>query len=226
MAWLRLFSYFVGVAGLLAVLVALEAEHPGTLRFQLTVDGAETSEFSPVEIGQNLLLLASGTILALVARGYAPQRPLAILIGGIVLVCLLGEFDYFLDRLIVDDAWMMLTGVSAALVIAYVYRYGKRLQIALNRIWPSPGLVLLYAGAIILFALAPALSYESFWRSMMGVGYATRGLVAVDEIVELAGYLVCFAGIVEYSIEVRELSAREPAPLAVKRRRTRLGRRR
>lgn len=226
MAWLRLMLYFGGVAGLLAVLVGLESRYPGTLRLEVTVDGASTSEFSPIETGQTLMLIVSGVILALVARGYAPQRPLAVLVGGIVLVCLLRELDFFLDRFVADGAWMMLTGVSVALVIAYVYRHRKRLSIALNRTWPSPGLLLLYAGSIVLFALAPILSFEPLWQSMMGDGYESRVTVAVDEFVELAGYLVCFSGIVEYSIEVRALAVREPAPIAVKRRRTRLGRKR
>ena len=155
MVWLRFLLYFGLIAAISAWLVTLEARHPGSLRLQEFVDPGDalgTSEFSPVEIVQVMILVACGAILALVARDYPSQRPPAILFGGVALVCLIRELDYFLDRLAAENAWQILIGVVAALVIAYCYRHRKRLAIALARLWPSSGLVMLFAGATLLFA--------------------------------------------------------------------------
>ena len=62
------------------------------------------------------------------------------------------ELDYFMDRFIADNFWQVCIAVLAAMVIAYTYRNRRRLQIALGRIWPSPGLTFLFCGAVILFA--------------------------------------------------------------------------
>jgi len=221
--------YFVLIAGLTGILVTLEANHPGTLRleeFRDARDAPGTSEYSPIEICQVLILLSCGTIFSLVARDYPSQRPPAVLFGGVALVCLIRELDYFLDRLVAENAWQILVGAVAALAIAYCFRHRKRLAIALARLWPSSGIVLMFAGATLLFAVVRFLDSELLWRAIMGDGYRHIVTVAVDEFVELSGYLLWFVGTIEFSYEVRAIAAREPQPAAVKRRRTQLGRRR
>jgi hypothetical protein len=229
MIWLRFLAYFALIAGMTALVVALESHHPGSLRLLVYVeptDSVGTSEFSPVEIAQLVILVAAGALLSLIARDYPSQRPLAILLGGIALVCLFRELDYFLDRHVVRNAWQFLVGVSGALVIAYTYRHRRRLGIAFGRLWPSAGIVLLFAGATILFAVVRILASESFWQAVLGASYERVVVNAVDELVELTGYLLWFVGVIEYTVEVRAVAAREPEPVAVKRRRAQLARRR
>ena len=229
MAWLRFLCYFALIGSATALFAAMEALYPGSLRLHEFVEVSDTigtSEYSPLEIAQLIVLAVSGCILWLVARDYPSQRPLAILIGGVALVCLIRELDYFLDRHLVQNAWQFLVGVSAALVITYVYRHRRRLTIALGRLWPSAGLVLVFAGATILFAVVRVVASETLWQSLLGDSYQRIAVNAVDELVETAGYLLWFVGVIEYTVEVRALAARDPEPAAVKRRRTRLGRRR
>jgi hypothetical protein len=211
------------------VLVLLEANYPGTLRLDVFGEATATvgtSEYSPIEIAQVVILAACGAILALIARDYPSQRPPAVLFGGVALVCMIRELDYFLDRLVAENAWQILVGVVAALAIAYCYRHRKRLAIALARLWPSSGLVMLFAGATLLFAVVRFVGSEALWQAIMGDGYRHVVAAAVDEFVELSGYLLWFVGTIEYSYEVRALAGREPEPAAVKRRRTQLGRHR
>ena len=154
MAWARYVLYFVGIAVLAAILVQLEVANPGTLRLQEFVaegDVYGTSEFSSVETVQLLLLLTCGLLMTWVARHSQTQRPLAILFGGLSLIFMIRELHYFFDQYIIDNLWQVLAGICSALLIAYCYRHLKRLNIALARIWPSPGLTLIFAGAVILF---------------------------------------------------------------------------
>lgn len=221
MAWFRYVLYFFGIALLTAVLVRLEVAHPGTLRLQEFVsEGDEygTSEFSTIEIIQLLILLTCGVLMGWVARQSQTQRPLAILFGGLALVFLIRELHYFFDQYIIDNLWQVLAGISGALLIAYCYRHLKRLNIALARIWPSPGLTLIFAGAVILFAYSMLVGHEPLWQAMLGDAYARIIKLAVEEFIELIGYLLWLIGTIEYVYQSKALMEREPKPAAVKRR--------
>jgi hypothetical protein len=221
MAWFRYVLYFFGIASLTALLVQLEVANPGTLHMHEYVadgDAFGTSEFSSVENVQLILLLASGALMGWVARHSNTQRPLAILLGGLALIMLIRELHYFLDQYIIDNLWQVLAGISGALLIAYCYRHLKRLNIALARIWPSPGLTLIYAGAIILFAYSIMVGHEPLWLAMLGDAYARIIKLAVEEFIELIGYLLCLIGTIEYVYQSKALMEREPKPAAVKRR--------
>ena len=221
MAWIRYVLYFFGIALLTAFLVRLEVAHPGTLRLQEFVSGGDeygTSEFSAVEIIQLLILLTCGLLMGWVARHSPTQRPLAFLFGGLALVFMIRELHYFFDQYIIDNLWQVLAGIVGALLIAYCYRHLKRLNIALARIWPSPGLTLIFAGAVILFAYSMLVGHEPLWQAMLGDAYARIVKIAVEEFIELIGYLLWLIGTIEYVYQSKALLQREPKPAAVKRR--------
>jgi hypothetical protein len=221
MAWFRYVLYFFGIALLTAMLVRLEVANPGTLRLQEFVSVSDefgTSEFSTVEIIQLLILLTCGILMGWVARHDQTQRPLAILFGGLALVFLIRELHYFFDQYMIDNLWQVLAGICGALLIAYCYRHLKRLNIALARIWPSPGLTLIFAGAVILFAYSTLVGHEPFWQAMLGDTYKRIIKLAVEEFIELIGYLLWLIGTIEYVYQSKALMEREPKPAAVKRR--------
>ena len=83
-----------------------------------------------------------------------------------------------------------LVAIVGALLIAYCYRHRKRMNIALARIWPSPGLTLIFAGAVILFAYSILVGHEPLWQAMLGEHYARVVKLAVEEFIELIGYLL------------------------------------
>ena len=223
MVWMRYLLYFLGVAGLTYLLTSLEVAYPGSLRLQVFAgpgDTLGTSEFSPIELMQPFILGICGLIMAWVATHYVSQRPIAIPFGGLALAFIIREVDYFLDRYFVDNLWQFLIGVAGALVIAYTYRHRRRLQVALGRLWPSPGLVFLFAGASILFVFARLIGHEPFWQSILGDSYQRIVTLAVEELIELMGYLLWLFGSIEYAYQVRAMIDRAPQPAAVKRRRT------
>lgn len=223
MVWIRYVLYFAGVAALTWSLVALEIAYPGSLRLQTFTDPGDTlgtSEYSPIELMQPVILTFCGMIMAWVAAHYVSQRPIAIPFGGMALAFIVREIDYFLDRYFIDNLWQFLIGVAGALVIAYTYRHRRRLQIALGRLWPSPGLVFLFAGASILFVFARFVGYDPFWMAILGDRYERIVPLAVEELVELMGYMLWLFGSIEYAYQVRAMIGRTPMPAAVKRRKT------
>jgi hypothetical protein len=221
MVWIRYLAYFVSVALVTWALTRLELSSPGSLKLHVVVNDTDvygTSEYSPVEIVQSIILLVCGFVMAWVANYCPSQRPLAFLIGGLALVFLIRELDYFFDRFIIDNLWQALIAVVSAFVIAYTYRHRKRLVVALARIWPSPGLSLLFAGALILFAFAPLVGHEPLWQSIIGEHYLRVTKLAFEEFIELIGYFLWMIGTLDYAFQARAVAFRKPEPAARRRR--------
>ena len=215
MPWLRYFLYFVAIAFITWALTQMELASPGSLKLHVVLSETDrfgTSEFSPIEIIQAIILGACGAIMWWVARYCPTQRPVAILFGGMALAFLIRELDYFLDRFVADNFWQVVTAIVGALVIAYTYRHRKRLQIALARIWPSPGLTFLFAGAVILFAFVRFVGHEPLWMSILGDDYRRIIKLAVEEFIELIGYFLWMIGTIEYAFQARAIAMAEPQP--------------
>ena len=231
MVWPRYIAYFVGITLLTWILTQLEVSFPGSLRLHvLTNPGHElgTSEFSPIEIMQPILIFVCGALMVWVAEYCPSQRPIAVPFGGMALAFMIRELDYFLDRYLVDNLWMVLIGVPAAFVIVYTSRARRRLKIAWARVWPSPGLALLFAGAVILFGFVRLVGQESLWMAILGDQYHQVVLLAVEEFIELVGYFLWLIGTIEYTYQARAIAYKEPRPLAQRlreqRRRLKVGR--
>ena len=190
MVWFRYLSYFIAIAFVTWALTQMEIASPGSLKLHIVVaegDVFGTSEFSPVEIIQAIILGVCGSIMAWVARFCPSQRPIAFLFGGLALIFLIRESDYFLDRFVADNLWQVLIAILGSFLIVYTYRHRKLLTIALARIWPSPGLTLLFAGAVILFAFVSLVGHEPLWMSILGDDYKRITKLAIEEFIELMG---------------------------------------
>lgn len=221
MAWIRYLLYFFGITLVVGVLVRLEVNYPGFLNLQVfpnPTDSLGTSEYSPIELMQPLMLASCGLLMAWVALYCPGQRTLAVAFGGIALACLLRELDFFFDRFLIDNLWQVLIGIAGAVVIAYLYRNFKRLQIAAGRAWPSPGMVLFFAGAVILFGLVHFIGHEPLWQSILGDSYRRPAKLAIEEFVELTGYLFWLVGTIEYVYEAKSIAFQPSLPVARRRR--------
>jgi hypothetical protein len=217
MAWVRYVLYFAGVAGVTFALTQLEINFPGSLKLHVIVNESDqfgTSEFSPIEIIQPIILGVCGLLMAWVAKHCPSQRPIAFPFGGLALVFLIRELDYYFDRFLIDNLWQVLTAIAGALVITYTYRQRRRLKIAWGRIWPSPGIALLFAGAIILFSFVRLVGHEPLWMSIMGDDYQRIVKLAVEEFIELIGYFLWLIGTIEYAYQARAIAYRDPQPAA------------
>ncbi len=220
MALLRYILYFFGVAIITWLLTQLEISSPGSLKLHIHPNAADTlgtSEYSPVEIIQSGILAICGLLLAWVARNCPSQRPVAFLFGGMALVFFIRELHFFLDR-IADNLWQVLVALPTALVIVYTYRHRRRFRIAWGRVWPSPGLAILFSGAIVMFAFVQIVSNENLWMAILGEDYQRVVKLSVEEFMELAAYYLWLIGTIEYTYQSRVIAMREPQPAVAKRR--------
>jgi len=221
MALVRYISYFLGIALVTWLLTQIEIASPGGLKLQVFTHSGDTlgtSEYSPVEIIQPAILVICGLLYAWVARHYPSQRPIAFGFGGLALAFMIRELDFFLDRYVADNFWQVMVALVLSLIIAYTYRHRRRFRIAWLRLWPSPGLTLLFAGATIQFAFVRLVGHEPLWMAMLGDDYLRIIKLAVEEFIELLGYFLWLIGTIEYVFQVRVIATREPLPVAAKRR--------
>jgi hypothetical protein len=223
MALPRYIIYFFGVAIITWLLVQLEISSPGSLKLHIYLnpeDTLGTSEYSPVEIIQLGILVICGLLLTWVAVNCPSQRPVAFLFGGMALAFFIRELHFFLDR-IVDNLWQVLVAVPTALVIVYTYRHRRRFRIAWGRVWPSPGLAILFSGAIVMFAFVLVVSDERLWMAILGEDYRRVVKLALEEFMELVAYYLWMIGTIEYTYQARAIAMREPQSAVVKRRKGR-----
>ena len=224
MVLVRYLLYFIGVALVTWALTQLEIMSPGGLRLQVFTyldDTLGTSEYSPIEFMQPGILTICGLLFAWIAQYCPPQRPIALTFGGIAIIFFIRELDFFLDRFVADNFWQVPVVIIAALIIVYCWRNARRFRIAWLRMWPSPGLTLLFAGALVHFAFAPFIGHEPLWQAVLGDDYRRIVKLAVEEFVELIGYFLWLIGTAEYWFQARAIAVREPKPAAERRRRGR-----
>jgi hypothetical protein len=221
MAWVRYIFYFLGIAFVTWMLTQLEITFPGSLKLHVIVNEGDvygTSEFSPIEIIQPFILGICGLLMAWVAKYCPSQRPIAFPFGGLALAFLIRELDFYFDRYLIDNLWQVLVAVAGAFVITYIYRQRRRMKIAWARVWPSPGMALLFAGAVILFAFVRLVGHEPLWQSILGADYHRVVKLAVEEFIELIGYFLWLIGTIEYVYQAKAIAYREPQPAAQRRR--------
>ena len=60
----------------------------------------------------------------------------------------------------------------------------------------------MFAGAIIEFVFAQMIGHEPLWRALAGDGYQRIVKVAIEEFIELIGYLLWLIGSIEYALQV------------------------
>lgn len=221
MVLIRYILYFLGIALVTGILTQMAIWWPGSLKLQVFTHAGDTlgtSEYSPLEMMQPVILAACGLLCGWVARNCPSQRPIAFLFGGLALAFLIRELDYFLDRYVADNFWQAACAIVAALIITYTYRNWRRFRIAWLRIWPSPGIALLFAGACIQFAFIRFVGHEPLWMAILGDNYQRIIKLAIEEFFEMMGYFLWLIGTIEYAYQARAIAIREPQAAVAKRR--------
>lgn len=220
MVLLRYVLYVLGMAAFTGMFAWIEIATPGALKLHVIETAGDrygTSEHSPVEMVQPALLLICAALYGWVARDCPSQRPIAFVFGGLALGCAVRELHYFLDQNVADNFWQVVVAIILALIIVYGYRQRRRFRVAWLRLWPSPGLTLLFAGCSILFVIVQILGHEPLWLAILGDDYERVVKLAAEEFLELIGYFFILMGTLEYVYQARAIAVREPQAAAARR---------
>ncbi len=212
----RYILYLAGFALVLVLVTSMETGAPGSLGFDPTPD---RSGFAPLQIMQVVVLLVCGLLYVWVAANCPSQRPIAIPFCGFAAVSVLIEVDDWLDDVVTENFGEVTIAVVGAAFLVYAWRQLKRLRIAWIRIWPSSGVTLLFAGAIINFVAVPLVGNEALWLAIAGRNADAETLaLASSELLQTLGYFFWLAGTIEYTYQARAIALRTPVAAAAKRR--------
>lgn len=197
---LRFLVYALAVTALTALTVFWGATSPHGfgLERQFAGSDAQTSELSPIELMQNVLLLYGVTLLVIIALKDRLRRPMAWSLAILLLAFLVRELDFFLDHLIADNVWQVLSALLLAIGIVYGVRQRVRWRQGFRRSWPSAGLAIFLAGVIMLLSFAQLLGNEIIWRTILGDAYIRVIKTAVEEYCELGAYMLMAIGLSEF----------------------------
>jgi hypothetical protein len=198
--FLRYLAYSFGVFFVMLLLLLLARWLPGGLQFERVLADIDvpTSELSPIELLQNLLLVfCIGTFGWIAARDRLRQ-PMAIGFAVLFAVFLIRELDYFLDFFLMDNLWQVLCALIASVTVVYIVRNRNRYVQGWRRSWPSAGLALIVGGLILLIPFAQLIGHETFWQIILADDYVRVVKVASEEFMELGAYAIITIGTIEF----------------------------
>jgi hypothetical protein len=198
--FIRYLLYALVVMLVTSSLLALAYILPGSLQFDRMVPGINvpTSEFSPVELLQNLLLLGCSGVFCWIALRDRLRRPMAVAIAAMFGACLIRELDFFLDFYLIDNLWQVLCALILTVALVYVGRNRDRFVQGWRRSWPSAGLALIIGGLILLVPYAQLMGHGPLWQNMMGDNYVRVVKVITEELIELGAYAMMAIGSAEF----------------------------
>ena len=196
----RYLAYAAGVTAMISAIMLIAMKLPVGMQFDLLIEdkGVVTSEFSPVEIVQNLMLIFCAGAFAWIASRDRLRRPMAVGFFALFGACLIRELDFFLDFYLLDNLWQVLTAVLLSVGFVYCIRSRHRFVQGWRRSWPSAGLAMIIAGMILLIPFAQLVGHEALWKIIMGDQYVRLVKIASEEFIELGAYAVITMGAIEF----------------------------
>jgi hypothetical protein len=197
---IRYLGYALLVMAVTSAMLGLAYWLPGSMQFDRLVPGINvlTSEFSPVELLQNVLLLWCLAAFGWIALRDRLRRPLTVAFAAMFGVFLVRELDFFLDFYVIDNLWQVLCAVILSVALVYMGRHRERLEQGWRRSWPSAGLALILGGVILLLPYAQLIGHGPLWQAIMGDNYVRVVKVIVEEFIELGAYGLMAIGSAEF----------------------------
>lgn len=173
---------------LFLALLSLIPPVAGLIDFLVLENGS--SEYSITEWLQELLLAASAAMMGFVAWGDPRSRGFFVLLAGLFTCMLIREFDFFLDHVFPGFwFWPALLTAIAASVYAIICCRGSLLHTMADFMDTKPFVYMLFGLTVVLIFSRLFGSGAFFWQHLMGSGYDPAFKTALQEGLELFGYL-------------------------------------
>lgn len=172
---------------------------PLAVYLDTSVIGHGLSEQSITEWSQEGLLFISAVLFFALAWRQPAKRGFAILVGGFFGTMLIRELDGVFDN-IAHGFWVYPACLWAAVVVALAARYRQGLLGTMARAANSRSFVYIVLGLAIVLSFSRVFGTTALWLGVLGEGEVARlAKTAVQEGLELFGYILIFTGSVSYS---------------------------
>ncbi len=179
----------------LLILILLMIVPPLFVWIDFTILKTNLSEYSLTEFTQEFLILASFIILFFKTYKNRENRGFLILPVGLFLVMFIREGDYYWDK-IMNGLWTILA-VSTFLISVYIaYRHRQTIIPTLSTYWNTRGFGYLIVGLLIVLLFSRIFGTGDLWRAILKENYIGYYKTAIQEGLELLGYLIIFYGVI------------------------------
>lgn len=159
-----------------------------------------SSEHSLTEIIQALLVMFSAAAFWFARKWHPQASAWLILVTGFFGVILIREMDYHFDIMIAHGFWVYpALAVTIATVIAS-YRAEGSVRAGLLEFSNTPAYVFVLCGLIIVLFFSRLMGAGAILESLMGAEYNRHFKTALQEGLELMGYLLAAWGAGRYLI--------------------------
>ena len=163
-------------------------------------------EDGPFELAQVAILMA---IVGLTAVAYvrAPSKGAFALLLMLFVWCLGRENDARFDRLLPFGGWQVVSFAGAFVCALLAYRARSSFDPGWQA-FRGRGFGMVWAGVVIFGPIAQSVGHRPLLSLLFAGDYSFEAKQALEEFLEMFGYLVCLAGVTEMLIEQAEKSAR------------------
>ena len=175
------------------ILIILMIVPPLFVWIDFTILKTNLSEYSLTEFTQEFLILTSFVILLSKTYKNRENRGFLILFVGLFMVMFIREGDYFLDK-IMNGLWTILAVGSFLISIYIAYKQRNTIIPTLSTYWNTRGFDYLIMGLLIVLIFSRIFGTGDLWRSILKENYIGHYKTAIQEGLELLGYLIIFYG--------------------------------
>ncbi|WP_020527681.1 hypothetical protein [Flexithrix dorotheae] len=170
----------------------------------LTIDPAEIKEATITEWLQLLFLLIMFLIHYYLGRSNSTVAPITNFFNVTIVMILIRELDWFIDKKIMADAWLGFELVVFIIGVALFIKHKDNVVFALGQFISLPGFGIIVSGFFTSFVFAPMLGEQDIWQMVMD-GFLKSVADAAEEGVELLGYTLLLIGTIEYFISIKAM---------------------
>ncbi len=160
-------------------------------------------EKSLIEYTQSLILLAGMVITARLACRFREQRSITITIFTLLACASIREQDFFLTRLLFGDAWKVLMYSVLLCYGIYFYKNYTEIKNRLPEFLRARSCGLFLAGFMVVVIFSRLIGNKYYWMAVMDEKYYKLVKRIAEENIELAGYTIIFAGVLDYGRELK-----------------------
>ena len=161
------------------------------------------SEQSYTEYTQEFFLLVSTVLFYLSVRYFPNQAVVGLLLGGLLGMSLIREFDAFFDTHVSRHTWKVLAYSLAILTAFQVYKHKDFFWRQLEAFIHTKAFGIIIAGMLTLFIFSRLYGLEHIWLALMGEEkYMYEIRRASEESIELLGYTLIMIGAIEYLLDL------------------------
>lgn len=159
---------------------------------------SDYSENSVTEKMHDALAFSSCALFLWAARLSQSLRPAAVIVGTLVGLMFIREFDAFLDERVFDGAWQVFVFLAIVAATIYLIKQPYKVKPSLVEYSRTSSAGIFLSGILVVLVFSRLFGRGSFWQAVMEDNYMRLVKNIAEEGTELVGYALLFIAAFEF----------------------------